>query len=100
MIPFPDFTPVLFYVGATLAIGSYAIRNVLYLRITAMLACTMFALYYYLTSDDVKPLISNLIIILINLSFVIHMLLNRKEWKAFQRYKRIHRARKKRKKTE
>lgn len=86
---------LLFIIGSVLAVSSFALKNVFHLRIASSLACSLFIAYYGLKPEvDYNPIILNGTIIVINMFYIIKMYGNRTEWKALQRYKRIHRKRK------
>lgn len=87
----------IFYIGASLAVGSFALKNVFHLRILITISCFCTIAYYALTTGNPNPIVLNIIIAAINIIYILKMRLNEKEWKAIQRYKRIHRKKKEKK---
>ena len=90
-----ELSEIIFYIGATLAIGSFALKNVFHLRILVTISCGCTIAYYAMTTGNLHPIVLNAIIALINIAYILKMRLNEREWKAIQRYKRIHRKKKK-----
>ena len=84
----------IFYIGAMLAVGTFAQKNVFYLRIMATLSGLCIIVYHLMATGNMHPVVLNSLIALINIGYILKMRLNEREWKAIQRYKRIHRKKK------
>jgi uncharacterized membrane protein len=84
----------IFYIGAILAVGTFALKNVFHLRIMATCSGLCIIAYHLLTTNDMNPILLNALIITINIGYILKMRLNEREWKAIQRYKRIRRKKK------
>ena len=84
----------IFYIGGMFAVGTFALKNVFYLRIMATLSGLCIIVYHLLATGNMNPIMLNALIALINIVYILKMRLNEREWKAIQRYKRIHRKKK------
>jgi len=89
-----ELSSFIFYTGAILAIGTFALKNVFHLRIMASGAGLCAIFYHILVTGNMHTVILNAVIVLINIAYILKMRLNEREWKAIQRYKQIHRKKK------
>lgn len=94
------FIDLIFYTGSFLAVGSFALKNIFYLRATSLTAGLLFCTYYILSHAEIKLLVLNVIIILLNVYYIVQMYLNRRQYQVLKRYKRIRKAKKERLKHE
>jgi len=89
-----ELSEFIFYIGAILAIGTFALKNVFHLRIMATGSGLCAIAYHMLVTGNMHTITLNAVIALINVVYILKMRLNEREWKAIQRYKRIHRNKK------